>query len=73
MGEEYTKMLRVVIENDRQCDVCRCYSWGCGGGIYGGPNGPVYPPCADGDPQKFVDEDRLEDVYNEIIEEGTKE
>lgn len=69
MGEEFQKMLEVVIENDRLCDACIYRSEGCDGGIHGGPNGPVYPLCADKGPESCVDEDKLKDVYDEIVEE----
>lgn len=36
----------------------------------GGPNGPIYPPCCDNDPESYVDEDYLREVYEEIMEEG---
>lgn len=72
MEEEPLEMIKVVIDNDRLCDVCKYSSAGCGGGVHGGPNGPIYPPCADSDPQSYVDEDRLENVYNEIVEEAEK-
>ena len=29
----------------------------CGGGVIGGPNGPIYPPCADKDASTYFDMD----------------
>ena len=62
-------MTEKVWEAERQCDACMYQSDGCGGGVRGGPNGPIYPPCAEHDPEAYMDEDLLEEVYNEIIEE----
>lgn len=63
-------MAEKVWEAERQCDACTYQSDGCGGGVHGGPNGPIYPPCAERDPEDYMDIDLLEEVYNEIIEEA---
>ena len=68
MGEDFRKMLEAVIEQDRLCDVCRFQHDGCGG-LTLGPNGPIYPPCSDSDPENYVDEDFLREVYEEIMED----
>ena len=63
-------MLQKIIDKDRLCDVCRYNMiYNCHGGVRGGPNGPIYPPCADGDLERFVDENLIEDVYEELVEE----
>lgn len=67
MGEDFGKMLEAVINHDMLCDVCRFRRYGCGG-LTPGPNGPIYPPCADGDPENYVDEDSLQEIYREIME-----
>lgn len=39
-----------IIENldgDELCKYCE-YNGDCPHGVTGGPNGPIYPPCADG-------------------------
>lgn len=35
------------LDYDELCKYCnhRIY---CSGGVHGGPNGPIYPPCSDG-------------------------
>jgi len=68
MGEDFNKMVEVVFDHERQCDVCKYQHDGCGG-LTAGPNGPIYPPCADLEPEHYVDEDYLREVYDEIMEE----
>ena len=70
MDEELRKMFEVVTEHDRLCDACKYQYDGCSGGVTGGPNGPIYPPCCDSDPEKYVDEDYLRETYEEIVSEG---
>lgn len=52
-------------EGDEWCRYCR-YSVDCNGGVRGGPNGTIYPPCADGKPEYCLDENAV----LEAIEEG---
>lgn len=62
-------MLDKIFECERQCDIC-CYNDGdCTGGVRGGPDGPIYPPCADKDFSLWADEDLIEEVYKELLEE----
>ena len=69
MSEDIWKMFEAVDNHERRCDVCEYQYNGCRGGVAGGPNGPIYPPCCDLEPQNYVDEDLLREVYNEIMEE----
>lgn len=62
-------MLQKIFDCERQCDVCIYRSRDCDGGVHGGPNGPIFPPCADKDFGLWVDEDLIEEIYNELIEE----
>ena len=62
-------MLQKIFDCERQCDVCIYRSEDCDGGVRGGPSGPIYPPCADKDFGLWVDEDLIEEVYNELLEE----
>lgn len=65
----YEYMLQIIFDHERHCDICHYRLEGCNGGVSGGPNGPIYPPCADKDIDLWVDEDLVEEVYNEILEE----
>lgn len=59
----------VLADNERLCDACR-YEMDCGRiAVRGGPNGPIYSPCTDGDFEYFLDEDEVDRVYAEIMEE----
>lgn len=47
------------------CNYCRYGLEGCEGGIKGGQNGPIYPPCADGlDTDDFDINAYLDDLKN---------
>ena len=67
------EMAEVILGHERACDACSYKHYGCSGGISGGPNGPIYPPCAEHDPTWYMDEDRIVKVYDEIMEEGDAE
>lgn len=44
------KSVEVIMESldgDELCKYCK-YNIDCNGGVIGAPNGPIYPPCADG-------------------------
>lgn len=43
---ETETIIRLAESNGEVCKVCR-YADDCDGGVRGGPNGPIYPPCAD--------------------------
>ena len=55
-------------DGDEWCNYCR-YSDECDGGVKGSPNGPIFPPCADGDLDMWLDEN----VLIEAIENGDEE
>lgn len=62
-------MFNYIEQREHLCDICRYRSYDCDGGVRGGPRGPIYPPCADGDLGSWVDEDLIEEVYKELLEE----
>lgn len=45
---------------DEWCQYCK-FSDDCNGGVRGGPSGPIFPPCADGELEMCL-------VENEILE-----
>lgn len=49
---------RIIEEHDPEelCGYC-IYGIDCEGGVTGGPNGPIYPPCDDSDPEHWFDID----------------
>lgn len=58
-------------KRDEMCLACR-YNTDCrGGGVRGGPNGPIYPPCADG--TDCLDDEDLFDACVEIMIEEKEE
>ena len=61
-------MLDKIIEHERLCNVCQ-YRHDCSGGITGGPNSPIYPPCCEHCLENFICENLVEEVYQEILEE----
>lgn len=65
---DYNLMLDVISEEGRVCEVCR-YEHICYGGVSGGPNGPIYPPCADNPDVEsgLYSLSAIEAVYQEIM------
>ncbi len=60
------ELIAVYIDriSDSLCGVCM-YENNCSRGVSGGPNGPIYPPCADGDdPSYYIDEDALQEAVD---------
>lgn len=55
-------------DGDELCKYCR-HDDVCSHGVSGGPNGPIFPPCADGDLDMWLDEN----VLIEAIENGDEE
>lgn len=55
-------------EGDEYCAYCK-YQDICGGGVSGSPNGPVYPPCSDGEFTDFIDLAAAEKAMREEEEE----
>ena len=50
---------------DELCKYC-AYSSDCNGGVKGGPNGPIFPPCSNGlDEDDFDLESYLADLEDE--------
>lgn len=45
-------------DGDDRCKYC-IYQDGCPKGVTGTPTGPSYPPCADNDPEAYIDYDLL--------------
>lgn len=58
------------LDGDALCAVCSYSVMGCTGGVRGGPNGPIYPPCADSDADEIVDMDAARETYDEEACEG---
>ena len=48
-------------EGYERCHYCR-FSDGCNVGVGGGQNGPIYPPCADGELEMCLDENAILEV-----------
>lgn len=65
---DFQKMFDAISDHDMVCEVCIYQGMGCTGGVSGGPNGPIFPPCSDLEPQRYVDEELMQDVYDEIME-----
>ncbi len=63
------KRIREWVENHDGDDWCRycIFNDDCARGVTGGPDGPIFPPCADGDYlENCLDTDALmEDLGNE--------
>lgn len=58
MSEVSVKEIIDFLDAEELCKYCR-YRSDCPGGVHGGPDGPIYPPCSDG-----VDEDDFDlDAY----------
>ena len=45
-------------DGDDYCKYC-IYHDDCPGGVIGGPNGPIYPPCADISVSELLDTDAI--------------
>lgn len=51
----YDEALKELDEMDEElCNYCK-YSEDCSKGVSGGPSGPIYPPCADGCSEDYID------------------
>lgn len=52
-------------EGNDYCKYCKCNDECGGSSVRGGPDGPIYPPCADTDVEELLDmETLLEDLGN---------
>ena len=45
-------------DGDEWCQYCR-FSDDCDVGVRGGPNGPIFPPCADGEAEMCLYENAI--------------
>ncbi|WP_024294962.1 hypothetical protein [Lacrimispora indolis] len=53
------------LDGEVLCKYCT-FSLDCSGGVKGGPDGPIFPPCADGLDECYFDLDSyLEDLEKE--------
>lgn len=53
------------MEADDLCPYCK-FRYDCDGGVHGGPNGPIFPPCSEG-----LDEDYFDfESYLSDLEDG---
>lgn len=71
MIEVPAHLVKFLEEQDTHCDYCR-YESDCpnkGGGVRGGPNGPIYPYCCDAEPMQYIDLDALQEAYEEAQED----
>lgn len=71
----YNKLSEMTVEqkfelyeghNDNLCGICSIRIYGCNG-LSLGPNGPMYPPCADVNFDHYVDFEKLDDECFQII------
>lgn len=63
------KSVREIIDSldpEELCQYCRYEKEGCEGGVKGGQNGPIYPPCCEG----FDEEDFDLESYLKDVEDG---
>lgn len=59
------KMAKTLENEEKLCECC-WYETVCSGGVSGGPNGPIFPPCCDG--FCFDHEAIYENYYNWLKE-----
>ena len=66
------RAIDILLEHENICNVCM-YNDVCKGGVRGGPDGPIYPPCCDGGYEDCVYEDDAimlaEDILNDEKED----
>jgi len=63
--EHLQKFLEEKEKADEVCKFC-LYDIDCNHrAVSGGPNGPIYAPCADGEPERYIDVDALQEAYDE--------
>lgn len=66
----HKEKLNYLIENELVCNACPYQAEGCDGGVRGGSNGPIFPPCADGDYEALLDYDSIEEAFEKHYDEG---
>lgn len=53
------------LDGDELCAICPYEVEGCTGGVRGGPNGPIFPPCADQSAEELVDYDAAIEAFHQ--------
>lgn len=61
-------MLEYVLDAGRECECCPLSGLGCKGLTFG-PNGPIFPKCADNDFADLLIPEEVERIYKEDHEE----
>lgn len=61
----FQQAIDVLLEHEQVCSVCR-YESDCRGGVHGGPNGPIFPPCCDAGYEQLLYEDDAIELAEEI-------
>ncbi len=58
-----------IVDRHGEKELCKyCIHEGdCSGGVVGGPNGPIYPPCADSKPEDWFDLDSYVEGRKEVL------
>ena len=67
LTKDQEAFLDKLSEEGRLCNVCYYAYDGCNGGVKGGPNGPIFPPCTESDYEIFIDIAALEEL---MLDEG---
>lgn len=71
MNERQKKAYDLAEENYDLCQVCK-FRYDCHG-VQNYGDGPVFPPCADGEPEQFVDFEKLDEYAGEQDEGGSED
>ena len=53
------------LDGDNLCSICQYSTMGCTGGIHGGPNVPIYPPCADQSAEELAEYDAAIEAFHQ--------
>lgn len=61
----FQQAIEVLLEHENACNVCRYYDT-CNGGVTGGPDGPIYPPCCDAGYESLLYEEDAIELAEEI-------
>lgn len=67
MPDTDVKEIIANLDGDELCKYCSFSYEGCTGGVHGGPNGPILPPCSDGLDEDYFD---LESYLEDLKEDG---
>lgn len=69
MPEHLQKFFEQKIDENNVCQYC-IYELDCNHcAVSGGPNGPIYAPCCDDDPETYIDMNALQEAYDEEMKE----